>query len=93
MVSQIMVVTGTLVRCSKARDLVQYLRHSRSSHCRTSSSPSEIFTAGNVIKVTAVLIVAAATILTFPAPTTYTNLNVNYGPSRGGRLLPTLLDG
>ena len=47
----------------------QHLRHSRSSHCRTSSSPSEIFTVGNVIKVTAVLIVAAATIITFPAPT------------------------
>ena len=27
-----------------------------------------------------------------PRPYYYTNLNVNYGPSRGGRILPTLLD-
>ena len=78
-----MFTTGTLVRCSKTQDPST----SDTPGCPTvdQASPSEIFTVGNVIKVTAVLFIAAATIITLPFfPTNLINLNASYMSSTGG---------
>ena len=86
-----MVVTGTLVRCSKARDLST----SDTPGCPTvehQASPSEIFTVGNVIKVTAVLICCCCHYYNIPLfPYYLINLNMSYMSSTGVGNVPYTL--